>query len=171
MEQEFSGNVSLSQFALRLRKLRLEENKSLETVSKDLRISVNRLMKYENDREIPSMRTIDKLASYYAVSRDWLLGMEEESPETRLEREREKFVTEEFGPNHKVTWTGDRPFPERPADPFSMKSSAIPIFDKDGGNIIGAVSIIVSPCTFDDEDEELVPQVLPTEDDPLDMED
>ena len=73
---EFSGNVSLSQFALRLRKLRLEENKSLETVSKDLRISVNRLMKYENDQEIPSMRTIDKLAAYYDVSRDWLLGRE-----------------------------------------------------------------------------------------------
>lgn len=76
MEQEFSGNVSLSQFALRLRKLRLKENKSLETVSKDLRISVNRLMKYENDQEIPSMRTIDKLAAYYTVSRDWLLGRE-----------------------------------------------------------------------------------------------
>lgn len=167
---EFSGNVSLSQFALRLRKLRLEENKSLEEVSKDLRISVNRLMKYENDREIPSMRTIDKLASYYVVSRDWLLGREGESSETRLEGGGDKFVTEEFGPNHKVTWTSDRPFPERPEEPFSLQSSAIPVFDKAGGDIVGTVTIRVPAFTFDDEDDELVPQVLPTEGDPLDEE-
>lgn len=61
-------------FALRLKQSREELKVSQLTVSKDLEINQSKLSKYETGALEPNLETLGKLANYYQVSVDWLLG-------------------------------------------------------------------------------------------------
>ena len=74
MEQkEITLNVQLSDFALKLRRLRMERGLSIDEVAGACNIRRDRLFRYETDKEIPSMQTILTLATFYAVDKDFLL--------------------------------------------------------------------------------------------------
>ena len=61
-------------FALRLKQSREELKISQLTVSKELEINQSKLSKYETGALEPNLETLGKLANYYQVSIDWLLG-------------------------------------------------------------------------------------------------
>lgn len=75
-KEELTINVQLSYFANMLRKLRHERGLTLRDVAVACNIRADRLMRYELDKEIPSMQTIMTLASFYEVEASKLLKME-----------------------------------------------------------------------------------------------
>lgn len=66
------------EFYERLRNLRNCTNKSIEQVANDTGISIDNLKKYESNEINPDIVSLKKLAKYYEVSLDYLLGGEEE---------------------------------------------------------------------------------------------
>ena len=58
----------------RLKKLRLEKNESLESISKILNVTLQTISNYENGKREMTPNTIIKLAEYFNVSTDYLLG-------------------------------------------------------------------------------------------------
>lgn len=61
-------------FGERLRALRLEKNFTLRELSKELDISFSALGKYERNEHQPDFETLEKIADYFNVSIDYLLG-------------------------------------------------------------------------------------------------
>lgn len=61
-------------FQERLKKLRNERNVSQDTVGKSLNIGGRTIGNYESGERLPSLDTLVKLADYYEVSTDYLLG-------------------------------------------------------------------------------------------------
>lgn len=61
-------------FALRLYAKRIELGESQITVSNNLEINQSNISKYEQGKLEPNLETLGKLANYYQVSIDWLLG-------------------------------------------------------------------------------------------------
>lgn len=61
-------------FAIRLKQSREDLKLSQLDVSKELEINQSKLSKYENGQLEPNLETLGKLANYYQVSIDWLLG-------------------------------------------------------------------------------------------------
>lgn len=59
---------------IRIKELRTEKNKSLRDVAADLNISYSSLSKYERGDQQPSFETITKIADYFNVPIDYLLG-------------------------------------------------------------------------------------------------
>lgn len=78
MEQnkEFTINVQLSHFANMLRKLRHEKGLTIREVADICNIRTDRLLRYETDKEVPSMQTIMTLASFFGVEVSELLKTE-----------------------------------------------------------------------------------------------
>jgi len=62
------------EFGKRLRLLRKEKNLTLRELEKQTDISYSALGKYERDERQPDFDTLEKLADYFDVSIDWLLG-------------------------------------------------------------------------------------------------
>ena len=62
---------------LRLRSLREERKINQQKVAMDLQISQASISKYEVGSAEPDIRTIIKLAQYFGVSADYLLGISE----------------------------------------------------------------------------------------------
>lgn len=58
----------------RLKKLRLEKNESLESIAKILNVTLQTISNYENEKREMTPNTILKLAEYFNVSTDYLLG-------------------------------------------------------------------------------------------------
>lgn len=58
----------------RLKYLRTEKNEGLDKVAKYLNVTVQTISNYENEKRDMSPETIIKLAEYYNVSTDYLLG-------------------------------------------------------------------------------------------------
>ena len=58
----------------RLRALRLEKNESLEKIAKYLNVTIQTISNYETGKRDMTTDTIIKLANYYDVSTDYLLG-------------------------------------------------------------------------------------------------
>lgn len=58
----------------RLRALRLEKNESLEKIAKYLNVTIQTISNYETGKRDMTPDTIIKLANYYDVSTDYLLG-------------------------------------------------------------------------------------------------
>lgn len=77
-------------FGEKLKQLRGQ--KTQDQVAKDIGISRARYSHYENERTEPDMELIHKIAAYYKVTTDYLLGRSED-PE--LSEEENKIVTEE----------------------------------------------------------------------------
>ena len=57
-----------------LKKLRIKNNKSVDEISKLLNISVQAYYKYENGKNEPNIENLIKLADYYHVTIDELIG-------------------------------------------------------------------------------------------------
>ena len=62
-------------FAQRLKKARKDAGYNQNEVSKLLNISRSSLSKYENGQLEPSLETLAKLAQFYNISANWLLGI------------------------------------------------------------------------------------------------
>lgn len=61
-------------FALRIQQIRKELGLTQIQVSKDTEIDQSRISKYETGELQPDLEKLGKLANYYEVSIDWLLG-------------------------------------------------------------------------------------------------
>lgn len=61
-------------FALRIKAIRTELGLTQTQVSKDTEIDQSRISKYESGELQPDLEKLGKLANYYEVSIDWLLG-------------------------------------------------------------------------------------------------
>lgn len=66
-------------FGRRLKWLRSKRGLSQEVVAKELNISRARYSHYENDHVEPDMDLISKLATFFKVSSDYLLGLSSQS--------------------------------------------------------------------------------------------
>ena len=69
----------MSKFAIRLRKLRHEQNKTISQVERETGISRSKLGEYELDKHQPSIFMAEILADYYHVSLDYLVGRTDKS--------------------------------------------------------------------------------------------
>jgi len=58
----------------RLKELRIEQDKNLRDVSKDLQIPINTLSNYERGDREPKLETWKKLADYFDVDPEYLVG-------------------------------------------------------------------------------------------------
>lgn len=73
----------------RLHMLRIENNKKLVEVAKDIGISASSLSAYENNEDKPiSLYALKALAEYYDVTTDYLIGLTENRRENRTPIER-----------------------------------------------------------------------------------
>lgn len=61
-------------FGDRLKELRKNKNISQEKLGEILRVSANAIYSWENNRTQPPIETITKLADYFGVTTDYLLG-------------------------------------------------------------------------------------------------
>lgn len=79
-------------FSNRLRYLRTQKGKSQQNMADLLGITRQGYGKYEDGKSEPDHKTLVKLADYFDVSTDYLLGHETE--ENKLEYYKNKIVTE-----------------------------------------------------------------------------
>lgn len=63
-------------FGYRLRQLRESKNLSQTQVAKRLSLSKTTISGYENNIKTPSLNVLTKLAVFYGVSADYILGLE-----------------------------------------------------------------------------------------------
>ncbi len=64
-------------FSERLKELRLEENLSAKQLGKILEVSDSTIVRWENEDRIPSIEQLKKIAIYFKVSADYLIGLED----------------------------------------------------------------------------------------------
>lgn len=76
----------LELIAQRLKQARREKKKTQEDVARDLDIATMTLSRYERGRHVPESAIATRLADYYGVSVDWLLGRDQVGPETPITR-------------------------------------------------------------------------------------
>ncbi len=62
-------------FGMRLRELRKKRNLTQAQVARRIRVSRGTISAYENNIEDPTAKIITRLASFYNVSADYLLGL------------------------------------------------------------------------------------------------
>lgn len=63
----------------RLKELRAEKKISLDRLGKVIGVSDTAIMKWEQNKSEPTAANIVQLATYFNVSADYLLGLEDES--------------------------------------------------------------------------------------------
>ena len=68
-------NFNLKEFGERLKTLRTEFNVGQNQLAKDLEISNASVSYWETGKQIPSAEVIFKIAKYFNVSADFLLGI------------------------------------------------------------------------------------------------
>lgn len=61
-------------FGKKLRQARVEAGYTQQQIEDITQIKKNRLSRYENGEREPDIETLAKLADFYEVSVDWLLG-------------------------------------------------------------------------------------------------
>lgn len=61
-------------FALRLKELRTSQNLTMESLAKDLDTTRATISNFENEQRKPSLDMIIKIADYFQVSIDYLVG-------------------------------------------------------------------------------------------------
>lgn len=71
---EFTANVELSAFALRLRRLRLDRGLSPSETARACGLQADAICRYELDKQTPSISSLTALANFFEVSTDYLLG-------------------------------------------------------------------------------------------------
>lgn len=71
------SNFDLMQFAERIKALRMEKGVGQNKLAKDLSLSNASISYWETGKQIPSAEVVYKLAKYFNVSADYLLGLKE----------------------------------------------------------------------------------------------
>lgn len=66
---------------LKLTALRMRADVTLREAAKEIGFTAAALNSYENGEKLPSIRFVVKIAEYYEVSLDWLLGATGAKPE------------------------------------------------------------------------------------------
>ena len=69
---------NLQETAKRIRALRLEKNIDQNTFAKEINVSNASVSYWENAKQIPSAEVIYKMAIFFGVSADYLLGIKDE---------------------------------------------------------------------------------------------
>lgn len=69
---------NLRETAKRIRALRLEKNVDQNTFAKEINVSNASVSYWENAKQIPSAEVIYKMAVYFGVSVDYILGLKDE---------------------------------------------------------------------------------------------
>lgn len=69
---------NLQETAKRIRALRLEKNVDQNTFAKEINVSNASVSYWENAKQIPSAEVIYKMAVYFSVSTDYILGLKDE---------------------------------------------------------------------------------------------
>ena len=64
-------------FCERLKELRTEKNLSALQLGKALEVSDSTIIRWENEQRLPNIASIVSIAKYFAVSTDYLLGLED----------------------------------------------------------------------------------------------
>lgn len=64
-----------NKFKLRLKQLREEKNLSQTALAENLNVSRGSISYYENGDRIPDIETAKKIAKYFGVTTDYLIGM------------------------------------------------------------------------------------------------
>jgi transcriptional regulator with XRE-family HTH domain len=59
----------------RIKKARTDAGYSQQQVADEIEVSQSRIAKIESGRQEPDVETLGKLAEFYSVSVDWLLGL------------------------------------------------------------------------------------------------
>ena len=77
----------MKQFGERLKKLRRDNAITQDALAEYLGISYQAVSKWENSAGFPDISLLPAIASFFAVSADYLLGIDQENSE---EKEREK---------------------------------------------------------------------------------
>ncbi|MFW6312168.1 MAG: helix-turn-helix domain-containing protein [Nanoarchaeota archaeon] len=72
----------MATFSERLKNLRKENNITLKQLADDLNTTKSTLSRYENNKREPKAYLIKKIANYFNVSVDYLLGITEETSTT-----------------------------------------------------------------------------------------
>ncbi|MBQ9624803.1 MAG: helix-turn-helix domain-containing protein [Clostridia bacterium] len=67
----------MKQFNERLKELRLQKHYTQKQVADDLKMTVSALSQYENGKRTPKNSVLIRLAKYYNVSSDYILGMDD----------------------------------------------------------------------------------------------
>jgi len=65
----------MNNFSTRLKELRLAKGLSLDALSADTDISFSALRQWEAEMRIPNANAVIKLAQYFGVATDYLLGL------------------------------------------------------------------------------------------------
>ena len=71
------SNFDVMQFAERIKALRMEKGVGQNKLAKDLSLSNASISYWETGKQIPSAEVVYKLAKYFNVSADYLLGLKE----------------------------------------------------------------------------------------------
>lgn len=66
-------------FAKRLKELRTEKKLSLDRLGRLIGVSDTAILKWEQNKSEPTAINITQLATFFGVSSDYLLGLEDES--------------------------------------------------------------------------------------------
>lgn len=67
-------NSNMNNFATRLKELRTEKQISRSVLAKDLSVSVRLISYWENSKRECDFKTLIKIADYFGVTIDYLLG-------------------------------------------------------------------------------------------------
>jgi len=91
----FKGRCKVDNiFGERLRKLRREKDVVLVDLAKHLDTTQSTLSKYENGQRIPNIDVLEKIAKYFNVSTDYLIGNVNSRKETTKYPDADKFIKE-----------------------------------------------------------------------------
>lgn len=96
----------------KLKKLRLQKKYSQEELAKILGINRGTYAQYEIDRRSPDYETLKKLADFYNVTIDYLLGRENET-EKKVDKEEIDIKELLLNEKKRATWGGQELTPEQ----------------------------------------------------------
>jgi len=68
----------MATFSKRLKKLRKKNKVTLEELAREIDITKTTISRYENEKRVPKMDTVKKIADYFNVTTDYLIGNTDE---------------------------------------------------------------------------------------------
>jgi len=71
--------IHMSTFAERLRELRQERGLSMKELAEKIQVTDGAICNWENDANEPKLTHINRLAIFFDVSSDYLIGLEDET--------------------------------------------------------------------------------------------
>ena len=83
---------------IRLKELRNQFNLSQLDIARQFNVAQNTVSNWENGNRVPDAEMLRKIADYFNVSIDWLIGIEAQTDEIRIARQRTKELCEERDP-------------------------------------------------------------------------